>query len=150
MNEKTIQDILNSAMPSLKMRFPKNNIETNRDYHGEDKIDDLIGLINHLSSLERGKFGQDYRKLGFFDMPEASRFDEDTSAKLYERGKLSGKELDKLYEDRDMETSTKAAIILDMFKRGGYDYQLGGTNVPLLREDYLKTDVRKVFGDKSK
>ena len=150
MNEKTLQDILNSSMPSLRMRLPKNNIETNVDYYGADKIDDLIGLINYLSSLEKGGFGQEYKKLGFFDMPEASRFDEETVAKLYEKGKLSGKELDKLYEDRDMETATKTAIILDMFKQGGYDYKFGGTNVPLLREDYLKTDVRKVFGDKSK
>jgi len=150
MNKKTIQEILNSSMPSLKMRLPESNIETNRDYYGADKIDDLIDLINYLSSLEKGRFGQGYKKLDFFNMPEASRFDERTVAKLYEEGKLSGKELDKLYEDRDMETATKAAIILDRFKRGGYDYKFGGTNVPLLREDYLKTDVRKVFGDKSK
>ena len=52
MNEKTLQDILNSSMPSLRMRLPKNNIETNIDYYGADKIDDLIGLINYLSSLE--------------------------------------------------------------------------------------------------
>ena len=144
MNEKTLQDILNSAMPSLKMRMPENNIETNANYSGTDKVDELINLVNYLSSLQTGKFGQQYKELGIYDMPESGR----KSEAFLKR--MSDRDLQRYYDDEEREMAMKASIMLDMFKRGGYDYKLGGTNVPLLREDYLKTDVRKVFGDKSK
>jgi|TARA_R110002124_G_scaffold111058_1_gene264652 hypothetical protein len=144
MNDKTLQDILNSSMPSLKMRMPENNIETNANYAGADKVDELINLVNYLSSLQTGKFGQQYKELGIYDMPESGR----RSEAFLKR--MPDEDLQRYYDDEEKEMSTKASIILDMFKRGQYNYKLGGTNVPLLREDYLKTDVRKVFGDKSK
>jgi hypothetical protein len=144
MNEKTLQDILNSSMPSLKMRMPESNIETNANYAGTNKVDELINLVNYLSSLQTGKFGQQYKKLGIYDMPESGRKSE-ASLK-----RMSDEDLQRYYDDEEREMAMKASIMLDMFKRGGYDYKLGGKNVPLLREDYLKTDVRKVFGDKSK
>ena len=144
MNEKTLQDILNSAMPSLKMRMPDSNIETNTNYAGTNKVDELINLVNYLSSLQTGKFGQQYKELGIYDMPESGR----RSEAFLKR--MPDEDLQRYYDDEEKEMSTKASIILDMFKRGQYNYKLGGTNVPLLREDYLKTDVRKVFGDKSK
>ena len=144
MNEKTLQDILNSGTPSLKMRMPENNIETNANYAGAEKVDELIGLVNYLSSLQTGKFGQQYKELGIYDMPESGR----KSEAFLKR--MPDKDLQRYYDDEERETAMKASIMLDMLKRGEYDYKLGGTNVPLLREDYLKTDVRKVFGDKSK
>ena len=144
MNDKTLQDILNSSMPSLKMRMPENNIETNANYAGADKVDELINLVNYLSSLQTGKFGQQYKELGIYDMPESGR----RSEAFLKR--MPDEDLQRYYDNEEKEMSTKASIILDMFKRGQYNYKLGGTNVPLLREDYLKTDVRKVFGDKSK
>lgn len=144
MNEKTLQDILNSAMPSLKMRMPERNIETNANYAGTNKVDELIDIVNYLSSLQTGKFGQQYKELGIYDMPESGR----RSEAFLKR--MPDEDLQKYYDDEEREMATKASIILDMFKRGQYNYKLGGTNVPLLREDYLKTDVRKVFGDKSK
>ena len=144
MNEKTLQDILNSAMPSLKMRMPENNIETNANYSGTDKVDELINLVNYLSSLQTGKFGQQYKELGIYDMPESGR----KSEAFLKR--MSDRDLQRYYDDEEREMAMKASIMLDMFKRGGYEYKLGGTNFPLLSEDYLKTDVRKVFGDKSK
>ena len=131
-------------MPSLKMRMPENNIETNANYAGADKVDELINLVNYLSSLQTGKFGQQYKELGIYDMPESGR----RSEAFLKR--MPDEDLQRYYDDEEKEMSTKASIILDMFKRGQYNYKLGGTNVPLLREDYLKTDVRKVFGDKSK
>ena len=144
MNDKTLQDILNSSMPSLKMRMPENNIETNANYAGADKVDELINLVNYLSSLQTGKFGQQDKELGIYDMPASGR----RSEAFLKR--MPDEDLQRYYDDEEKEMSTKASIILDMFKRGQYNYKLGGTNVPLLREDYLKTDVRKVFGDKSK
>lgn len=144
MNEKTLQDILNSAMPSLKMRMPDSNIETNTNYAGTNKVDELIDLVNYLSSLQTGKFGQQYKEVGMYDMPEAGRRSEAFLKRMPDEN------LQRYYDDEEREMATKASIILDMFKRGQYNYKLGGTNVPLLREDYLKTDVRKVFGDKSK
>ena len=144
MNEKTLQDILNSAMPSLKMRMPDSNIETNTNYAGTNKVDELIDIVNYLSSLQTGKFGQQYKELGIYDMPESGRRSEAFLKRMPDEN------LQRYYDDEEREMATKASIILDMFKRGEYDYKIGGTNVPLLREDYLKTDVRKVFGDKSK
>ena len=113
------------------------------EYVGSDKIDDLIEYINCLSKSTKGSFGQDLKPLSYWDMPESSRFDEETSAKLYEKGKLSGEELDELYENREMETSTKAAILYDLLERNQYDYGTGGVNVKDLRSDYLSDYFRK-------
>ena len=73
MNEKTLQDILNSAMPSLKMRMPENNNDMKKDYFGTEKVGELIELINYLSSLQKGGFGQTLSEVKYSDMPEVDR-----------------------------------------------------------------------------
>jgi|TARA_R100001530_G_C4193553_1_gene122834 hypothetical protein len=113
------------------------------EYVGSDKIDDLIEYINYLSKSTKGGFGQDLKPLSYWDMPEASRFDEETSAKLYEKGWMSIEEMNELYENREMETSTKAAILYDLLERNQYDYGTGGVNVKDLRSDYLSDYFRK-------
>tara|TARA_Y100000310_G_scaffold50666_1_gene46666 strand:- start:32 stop:475 length:444 start_codon:yes stop_codon:yes gene_type:complete len=101
------------------------------EYHGSDKIDDLIEYINYLSQFTKGSFGQDLKPVSYWDMPEAG--------KLRERDlkRLSDEELNKYYETEEMETSTKAAILYDLLKRNQYDYGIGGINVESLRSDYL-------------
>ena len=151
MNEKTLQDILNSAMPSLKMRMPESNIETNTNYAGAGKADELIELINYLSSLQKGGFGQELSEVKYSDMPEVNRLKKRKNPSPMDGIKSpSFEEYQKILDLEKYDTTLKAIKMLDMYSRGDYDYKIGGTNVPLLREDYLKTDVRKVFGDKSK
>ena len=151
MNEQTLQDILNSAMPSLKMRMPENNIETNANYSGTEKVGELIELINYLSSLQKGSFGQTLSEVKYSDMPEVDRLKKRENPSPMDGIKSpSFEEYQKILDLEKYDTALKAIKMLNMYDRGDYDYKLGGTNVPLLREDYLKTDVRKVFGDKSK
>jgi len=151
MNEKTLQDILNSAMPSLKMRMPENNIDMKKDYFGTEKVGELIELINYLSSLQKGGFGQTLSEVKYSDMPEVNRLKKRENPSPMDGIKSpSFEEYQKILDLEKYDTALKAIKMLNMYDRGDYDYKLGGTNVPLLREDYLKTDVRKVFGDKSK
>jgi len=151
MNEKTLQDILNSAMPSLKMRMPENNIDMKKDYFGTEKVGELIELINYLSSLQKGGFGQTLSEVKYSDMPEVDRLKKRENPSPMDGIKSpSFEEYQKILDLEKYDTALKAIKMLNMYDRGDYDYKIGGTNVPLLREDYLKTDVRKVFGDKSK
>ena len=151
MNEKTLQDILNSAMPSLKMRMPENNIDMKKDYFGTEKVGELIELINYLSSLQKGGFGQTLSEVKYSDMPEVNRLKKRENPSPMDGIKSpSFEEYQKILDLEKYDTALKAIKMLNMYDRGDYDYKIGGTNVPLLREDYLKTDVRKVFGYKSK
>ena len=151
MNEKTLQDILNSAMPSLKMRMPENNVDMKKDYFGTEKVGELIELINYLSSLQKGGFGQTLSEVKYSDMPEVDRLKKRENASPMDGIKShSFEEYQKILDLEKYDTTLKAIKMLNMYDQGDYDYKIGGTNVPLLREDYLKTDVRKVFGDKSK
>ena len=149
--QQTLQDILNSDIPSLKLRMPENNIETNANYTGADKVGELIELVNYLSSLQKGGFGQTLSEVKYSDMPEVDRLKKRKNASPMDGIKSpSFEEYQKILDLEKYDTTLKAIKMLNMYSRGDYDYKLGGTNVPLLREDYLKTDVRKVFGDKSK
>jgi len=149
MNEKTIQEILNSSMPSLKIRMPNTKVKS--DYSGTEKVDELIELINYLSSQTKGGFGQTLSEVKYSDMPEVNRLRKRKNPHPIDEIKnLNFEEYQKILDDERYDTTQKAIRMLAMFDRGEYDYKVGGANVPLLREDYLKTDVKKVFGDKSK
>ena len=152
MSPNVFQDMATLAKLPKQIKDRASGKKTYREFLLEENTGngktfaESIGLMPSRMSLEElmQEFMEQYKELGIYDMPESGR----KSEAFLKR--MSDRDLQRYYDDEEREMAMKASIMLDMFKRGGYDYKLGGTNVPLLREDYLKTDVRKVFGDKSK
>ena len=102
-------------------------------YVGTDKIDDVIDIINSMSSNQVGGFGQTLNPVGYYDMPEAGRLSKKSESQLSDAG------YNKYAGDEEMETSTKAAIMFDLLQRGQYNNDLNA-----LRQDFLKSDVRNI------
>ena len=102
-------------------------------YAGTDKIDDVIDIINSMSSNQVGGFGQALNPVSYYGMPEAGRLSKKGQSQLSEAG------YNKYAGDEERETSTKAAIMFDLLQRGQYNNDLDA-----LRQDFLKSDVRNI------
>ena len=137
-NKKSIDDIIR---PKKSVGSALLNKYGSMPYHGEGKTDTLIAIINQILKNNVGTFGQSFPEVGYRSMPEASRFTDDEIRAL---GSKDDTFYENMIEDERQDTSTKAAIMLNLLKSGEYR-----SNAQKLFDDFTKLDVKKVFGDKS-
>ena len=121
----------------IRKEEPKLPYQDGAPYVGADKIDDLINVINSMSASQVGSFGQALSPVSYYGMPEAGRLSESGEKQLSDAGyaKYAG--------DEEQETSTKAAIMHDLFQRGQYKNDLDA-----FRGDFLQSDVRDISPNK--
>ena len=132
-NLEEIKNWMGGGQIKLRKQQTKLPYQDGAPYVGTDKIDDVIDIINSMSSNQVGGFGQTLNPVGYYDMPEAGRLSKKSESQLSDAG------YNKYAGDEEMETSTKAAIMFDLLQRGQYNNDLNA-----LRQDFLKSDVRNI------
>tara|TARA_R110002012_G_scaffold247812_1_gene423638 strand:+ start:905 stop:1339 length:435 start_codon:yes stop_codon:yes gene_type:complete len=138
--KKTLVDLMR---PKTVVGSSLQNEYGSMPYYGEDKIDSLITMINRILKNST----QQYPTVGFYSMPETGRFTDDEIKIL---GRKNNSFYENMLEDERQESSTKAAIMLNLLQSGAYNSMLGNSpNSRAIFDDFTKKDVRKVFGEKS-